>query len=165
MVLVVCGSQANSTKIQVSPLINELYIFYYGNNMNNMKSYKTFSFSRNYTCLLNTLASLVPQMVKNPPAMQDTWVWSLGQEDPLEESMATHSSILAWRIPWTEEPNRLQSVRSEAVHNNWSNLALTHMWWDLLTSLIVNDRFAIQTNIESCFIPEAKNTISQLSLN
>ena len=74
MVLVVCGSQANSTKIQVSPLINELYIFYYGNNMNNMKSYKTFSFSRNYTCLLNTLASLVPQMVKNPPAMQDTWV-------------------------------------------------------------------------------------------
>ena len=54
--------------------IDELYIFYYGNNMNNMKSYKTFSFTRNYTCLLNTLASLVPLMVKNPPAMQDTWV-------------------------------------------------------------------------------------------
>ena len=43
-------------------------------------------------------------MVKNPPAMQETWVPSLGQEDPLEEEMATHSSILAWRIPWTEKP-------------------------------------------------------------
>ena len=43
-------------------------------------------------------------MVKNPPAVQETWVRSLGQEDPLEKGMATHSSILAWRIPWTEEP-------------------------------------------------------------
>ena len=49
-------------------------------------------------------AFLVAQMVKNPPAMQETWVRSLGWEDPLEEGMATHSSILAWRIPWTEEP-------------------------------------------------------------
>ena len=48
------------------------------------------------------------QWVKNPPAMQETWVGSLGLEDPLEEGMATHSSILAWRIPWTEEPSRLQ---------------------------------------------------------
>ena len=45
--------------------------------------------------------------------MQDTWVQSLGGEDPLEEGMATHSSILAWRIPWTEEPGRLQSIRSQ----------------------------------------------------
>ena len=49
------------------------------------------------------------QMVKNPPAMQETCVQSLGQEDPLEKGVATHSSILAWRIPWTEEPGRLQS--------------------------------------------------------
>ena len=49
--------------------------------------------------LLCSLASLVAQMVKNPPAMQETWVWSLSREDPLEEGMATHSSILAWRIP------------------------------------------------------------------
>ena len=48
-------------------------------------------------------ASLVAQMVKNLPAMQGTWVQFLGQEDPLEEEMATHSSILAWKIPWTEE--------------------------------------------------------------
>ena len=52
-------------------------------------------------------ASLVAQMVKNLPKMQEAWVWSLGQEDPLEEEMATHYSILAWRIPWTEKPSRL----------------------------------------------------------
>jgi len=55
-------------------------------------------------------ASLIAQSVKNLPEMQETWVQSLGQEDPLENEMATHSSILAWRIPWTEEPRRLQSV-------------------------------------------------------
>ena len=49
-------------------------------------------------------------MVKNLPAMQEICVQSLGQEDPLEEEMATHSSILAWRMPWTEEPGRLQSI-------------------------------------------------------
>ena len=50
--------------------------------------------------------SLVAQRVKHLPAMQETWVRSLGQEDPLEKEMATHSSILAWKIPWTEEPGR-----------------------------------------------------------
>ena len=50
------------------------------------------------------------QMVKNLPAMQKTWIQSLGREDPLEEGMATHSSILAWRIPWTEEPGGLQTM-------------------------------------------------------
>ena len=57
-------------------------------------------------------------MVKNPPAMQETWVRSLGCDDPLEEGMATHSSILAWKIPWMEEPSRLQSVGSQRVGNN-----------------------------------------------
>ena len=52
-------------------------------------------------------ASLVAQKVKNSPVMQETWVQSLGWEDPLEKEMATHSSILAWRIPWTEEPGGL----------------------------------------------------------
>ena len=55
------------------------------------------------------------QQVKNLPAMQETWVWSLGQEDPLEKEMATHSSILDWKIPWTEEPGRLQSKGSQRV--------------------------------------------------
>ena len=61
---------------------------------------------------LNTGASLVAQMVKNLPAMQETWFQSLGQEDPLEKEMATCSSTLAWKIPWTEEPCMLQSVGS-----------------------------------------------------
>ena len=52
-------------------------------------------------------ASLVARMVKNLPAMQKTWVQSMGREDPLEKEMPTHSSILAWEIPWTEEPGRL----------------------------------------------------------
>ena len=54
-------------------------------------------------------------MVKNPPAMQETWVPSLGREDALEEEMETHSSILAWRVSWTEEPGRLQSRVSQRV--------------------------------------------------
>ena len=52
----------------------------------------------------------MPQMIKNPPAKQEARVQSLGREDPLEKGMSTHSSILAWRIPWTEEPGGLQSV-------------------------------------------------------
>ena len=52
-------------------------------------------------------------MVKNPPAMQETWVLSLGWEDPLEKEMTTHSSILAWEIPWTEEQGGLQSTGSQ----------------------------------------------------
>ena len=58
-------------------------------------------------------ASLVAQMVKNVPSILKARVLSLGQEDPLEKGMATHSSILAWRVPWTEEPGRLQSMGSQ----------------------------------------------------
>ena len=54
-------------------------------------------------------------MVTNPPANQETWVVSLGQEDPLEEGMATHSNIVAWIIPWTEDPGRPQSMGSQRV--------------------------------------------------
>ena len=57
-------------------------------------------------------------MVKNLPAMKETWVQSLGQEDPLEKGMATHFSILAWRIPWTEEPGGLQSMGSQRAGHN-----------------------------------------------
>ena len=59
--------------------------------------------------------SLVAQMVKYLPAMQETWVQSLGWEDPLEKEMATHSSTLAWKIPWIEEPGRLQSMGWQRV--------------------------------------------------
>ena len=60
-------------------------------------------------------ASVVVQMVKNLPAMQETWVQFLGRDDPLEKGMATYASILAWRIPWTKEADRLQSVISTRV--------------------------------------------------
>ena len=58
------------------------------------------------------------QMVKNLPAMQETWIRSMGQEDPLEEQMETHSGILAWRIPWTEESDGLQSTGSQRVRQD-----------------------------------------------
>ena len=64
------------------------------------------------------MASLVAQVVKNLPATQETQVRSLGREDPLEKGMATHSSILAWKIPRTEEPGRLQSMGSQRVGHN-----------------------------------------------
>ena len=60
-------------------------------------------------------ASLVAEMVKNPPAMRETWIRSLGWEDALEKGMVTHSSILAWRIPWTEVPGGLQSMESQRI--------------------------------------------------
>ena len=60
-------------------------------------------------------ASLVAQRLKRLPAMQETWVRSLGREDPLEKEMATHSSILAWKIPWMEQPGGLQSMGSQRV--------------------------------------------------
>ena len=62
--------------------------------------------------------SLVARMVKYLPTMWETWVWSLGQEDPLEKAMATHSSTLAWRIPWMEEPGRLQFTGSKRVRHD-----------------------------------------------
>ena len=58
------------------------------------------------------------QTVKNLPAVRETWFQSLSQEDPLDKAMATHSSILAWRIPWTEEPGGLQSMESQKVLYN-----------------------------------------------
>ena len=62
--------------------------------------------------------SLIAQSVKNLPAMQETQVRFLGQEDPLEKKMATHSRILAWRIPWTAKPGRLQSIASQRVEHD-----------------------------------------------
>ena len=64
-------------------------------------------------------------MVKNLPVMWETWVRSLSQEDPLEKGMATHSSIFAWRIPWTEEPGWLQSMGSQSVEYDWATNTLT----------------------------------------
>ena len=63
-------------------------------------------------------ASLVAQLVKNPPAMQETWIRSLGWEDPLEKGVATHFSILAWKIPRTEEPGGPQSMGLQRVRHD-----------------------------------------------
>ena len=70
--------------------------------------------------------SLVVQKVKKLFAVQETWIQSLGQEDPLKKGMATHSSILAWRMPWIEEPGGLQSMGSQRVGYNWVTNRYTH---------------------------------------
>ena len=68
--------------------------------------------------MMHRWASLVAQMVKNLPSMRETWVQSLGLDDLLEKGMATHSSILDWRIPWTEEPGGLQFMGSQRVRHD-----------------------------------------------
>ena len=88
-------------------------------------------------------ASLVAQRVKCLPAMQETWVRSLGQEDPLEKEMATHSSTLAWKIPWTEKPGRLQSMGSQRVGHNWVT-SLHSLGWRLFFFFFNNLCFVIK---------------------
>ena len=88
------------------------------------------------TTLYTREASLVAQLVKTLPTMQETPVWFLGWEDPLKEGMATHSNILAWRIPWTEEPGRLQSMGSQRVEHDWASFTFirekaTESWSEL----------------------------------
>ena len=75
-------------------------------------------------------ASLVAQMVKNLPAVQETWLQFLGGEDPLEKEMATHCSILAWKVPWTKEPGGLQSMGSQRVRHDWAT-NLQHLHFQL----------------------------------
>ena len=81
---------------------------------------KTYNWNSKWRAL-----SLVAQMIKHPTAMWETQVWFLGWEDPLEMEMATHSSTLAWKIPWMNEPGRLQSTGSQRVGHNWAT-SLTH---------------------------------------
>ena len=78
--------------------------------ISDIEIHSTWETHSEFTLPRNTWAFLVDQKVKNLPTMWETWVQSLGQEDLLEKGMATHSSILAWRIPWTQEPGRLQSL-------------------------------------------------------
>ena len=90
---------------------------------NNLTTYLPM-LSSSFTGLYLVNTCLVAQPVKNPPAKQETQVQSLGQEYPLEKRMATHFSILAWRIPRTEEPGRLQSMGSQRVRHDWA----TNTW-------------------------------------
>ena len=78
--------------------------------------------------LQHSWAFLVAQMVKSSPSMQETCIWSRGWENPLEEGMATHSSILAWRLPQIEEPDGLQSMGLQRVRHNWG---IKHSTFDI----------------------------------
>ena len=72
------------------------------------------------------------------PAMRETWIQSLGQEDPMEKEMATHSSTLAWRIPWTDEPGGLQSTGSQRVRHNTPTLSNSHVKVYFLLGILVH---------------------------
>ena len=88
--------------------------------------------------------------VKKPPAMQEMRVRSLGQGDPLGEGMTSHSSVLAWRIPWTKEPGRLQSIGLQRIGHNWSDWA-QHSWertWSFVIILILETKFIATDNRE-----------------
>ena len=109
---------------------------------------------------------------KNPPAVQEMWVRSLFQEDPLEEGMAIHSSILAWRIPWKEEPAWLSSIRSQRVGRDWSDLACMQAcsgWRPemMLSVLWCTNRTSQQKNYLTQIVnsSEVENHWSRISMN
>ena len=111
---------------------------------------------------MNILASLVAQTVKNVPAIQErqeTQVRSLGQEDPLEKGLATHSSILAWRFMWTEEPGGLQSMGLQRVGHNWATKPLAPQRWILKFRKMSQSKWQGQDGkpdlpgLESYFLP------------
>ena len=103
-------------------------------------------------CLQIYLLICVAQGVKNFPAMQETWVRSLGQEDPLEKGKAAHSIILAWEIPWTQEPGRLQSMGSQRVRHDGATFTFPlkeNYWiWDILKNYLMLTR---SSKKESCW--------------
>ena len=104
------------------------------------------------------LSSLVAQMVKNLPAMWEIWVRFLGWEDPLEKEMATHSSTLAWKIPWTEEPGRLHIVHG--VSKSWIRLSDFTFYCSEPTLWRCFQRF-IKTYIKACSLEHLKNSIKK----
>ena len=88
-------------------------------------------YTKCYNLYMGFLGILMAQTVKNLPATRETWVWPLDWEDPLEKSMATHSCVLAWRIPWTEEPGGLQSTGSQRVWYNWVTKHITYIYVEI----------------------------------
>ena len=100
----------------------------------------------------NLRASLVAQMVKNSPAMQETWIQSLGWEDPLEKGIANHSIILAWRIPWTEEPDQLQSIVSQRVGDDWATN--THNFRQSFPQRTTKKSVNLLSTLFHCWIPK-----------
>ena len=84
-----------------------------------------------YSNFYVSVTSLVAQTVKHLPTMRETWIRSLGQEDSLEKGKAPHSSTLAWKIPWMEEPGRLQSVGSQRVGHDWATSPYLICLWNV----------------------------------
>ena len=104
------------------------------------------------------MTSLVAQMVKHLPTMRETRVQSLGREYLLEKEMATHSSILAWKIPWTEEPGRLQSMGSQRVGHDWATFFLFFLMADSCWGLTENNKI-LESNYPSIeYKLKTKNT-------
>ena len=103
--------------------------------------------------------SLVAQTVKHQSTMRETWVWSLGREDPLEKEMAIHSGTIAWKIPWTEETGRLQSMGSQRVGHDWvTSLSLSlfpHLfpmkWWGQMPWSSFSECWALSQLFHSLF--------------
>ena len=89
-------------------------------NLNNASLFRRYFPESKYCILIWFWASLMAQIVKNPPVMQETWLWSLGWEDPLKEGMATHSSILAWRIPMDRRAWWATVHGSQRIRHNWA---------------------------------------------
>ena len=114
-------------------------------------------------------ASLVAQAVKNPPAIRETWVRFLSWEDPLEKGTATHSSILAWRIPWTEEPGELQSMGSQRVRHDWATHF--HFQGNILESIDILEHYSLcslylpHQVLESWLLQSFGSTIFKISLH
>ena len=90
------------------------------------------------------LTSPVAQMVKCLSTIQETWLLSLGREDPLEKEMAIHSSTIAWKIPWTEELGRLQSMGSQRVGHDWATSLSLHRWWECKVVHVVQSHYGEQ---------------------
>ena len=92
-------------------------------------------------------------MVKNPPEMREIWVWSLGWEDPLEDNTASHSSILAWKIPWTEKPGGLQSTGSQRVRQDWSDLSHSYIFITVVLFLnLPNPMLYVTSFCKTCIL-------------
>ena len=112
-------------------------------------------------------ASLVAQLVKNSPAVWETWVWSLGLEDPLENRRATHSIIFAWKIPWTEEPSRLQSTGLQRVRHDWATFTFhkgdINVWPTHVTAWI--KQFSLKTQLSQLTKEVIENLNSPVSIN
>ena len=105
----------------------------------------------NYILSPPSVPSWVAQMVKSLPAMQETWVRSLSQEDPLEEGMASHSNILAWRIPWTEEAGGLHSMGMQRVGHDWTT--------NTFTSAVLSDGYSsLLTALHILFVAQELNS-------